>query len=220
MTLYKLTDSEGNTKNNTHWEIGTTHTAIDNGQPPTLCTSNVIHAYTSLLLAEFMDPIYSGFGSTKLAFVAEGEVIVSDGRTKVGVRSLRIVAAATTPWVTIVQRIAFGILGSLEVCSNPAFKMWAERWLNGTDRTRPSARYAADAAHADAADAHDAAAAAHDTAAAAAYATYYAAGAAAYAAAYAAAAAYDAASAAYEPPPLPPNTSANISTFNYSPKRR
>ena len=80
---------------------------------------------------------------------------------------------------TLNQKIAIGILCSLEVYTEPKYVAWANGWLEGKDRTKKSAADAyadADAAYA----AYAAYAAAADAAAAAA----------AYAAADAAAAAY------------------------------
>ena len=53
MKLYKLTDAQGRTRNNTHWGEGITVTA--KGEGTTLCSTGVVHAYTSLLLAELLD---------------------------------------------------------------------------------------------------------------------------------------------------------------------
>jgi hypothetical protein len=175
--LYKLTDENGNTKNNMHWDIGTMHEVSG---APKLCSSTVIHAYTSPLLAVFMNPAYGAF-SNPLAFEAEGEVLVSDG-TKVGVQKLTIQRSCVElPKVSQTQFVAFGILCALEVCISPSFVSWANKWLSGVDRSKAAAYAAYDAA----------CAAAYDAAADAA--VYAASAASAASAAYAAYDAYDAA---------------------------
>ena len=108
MKLYKLTDKNGNTKNNMHWEVGITNTATGKDEYR-LCTDTVLHAYTSLLLAELMNPAHSFFHDDKLVFEVEGKVVVSDG-TKVGCKELTVIAVVITPEITKNQRIAFGIL--------------------------------------------------------------------------------------------------------------
>ena len=47
-----------------------------------------------------------------------------------------------------IQKVAFGILCSLEVCQSPEYRRWAEDWLSGTDRSARAARAAWAAARA------------------------------------------------------------------------
>ena len=158
MKLYKVTNKDGNTKNNTHWDIGVTHEVTG---VPKLCTSTVLHAYTSPLLAALLWPLYSSYKPERF-FVCEGEVVVSDG-TKVGCQKLTVLGTFELPELTTSQRIAFGILSALQVYKHNAYQQWANNWLTGKNRFVSAAVYAANAV--------------------------YAAGAAAYAAAYAAKAA-------------------------------
>ncbi len=194
MKLYKLTDSKGNTRNSTHWDIGVSH-AVACGEPK-LCTSTVLHAYTSPLLAALMNPVHANYQQPK-CFVCEGDIAVTDG-TKVGCQSLKVTGTFELPVLTSVQKAAFGIYAALVAYKEPKFAIWAELWLSGKDRSYHAARDAARAAYAAARDARDdAAAAAYARAAAsAAYVAADAADAADDADAAAAAVAADAAAAA------------------------
>ena len=175
MKLYKLTDEHGNTRNNMHWEIGTVHEVSG---VPVLCSDTVIHAYTSPLLAVFMNPAQGAF-SNPVAFEAEGDVLVSDG-TKVGVQKLTITGTCELPKVSQTQCVAFGILCALKVCIAPGFVSWANKWLSGENRSKEAAYDAAYTAAYAANAAYTAANAAYAAANAAAHANY-----AAYAAAHA-----------------------------------
>jgi hypothetical protein len=194
MRLYKLTASDGYTRNNTYWTIGTRHKATG---VPKLCSHSVIHAYTSPLLATMMNPAHAGFYSPQ-CFIVEGEIVISDG-TKVGSQDLTVVDTFKLPKVNTIQRVVFGILAAKEVYRDSKWNLWAGGWLSGIDRTASSAyaaAYAAYAAYAAAAYAADAAAYAADAAANAADAAANAADAAANAADAAANAADAAANAA------------------------
>jgi len=137
MKLYKLTDAEGRTGNEMQWGVGITNHAAGKGVK--LCSSGVIHAYTSLLLAELMDLAHGSYGACKLAWEADGEVVSSDG-TKVGCKSLTTICEVTNqlPILTRTQRTAFAILSAQEVLLKTNVKWlkwhkWAEQWLDGTD---------------------------------------------------------------------------------------
>ncbi len=185
---YKLTDSNGCTKNKTKWGPGVTHMATGNGTA--LCSDGFIHFYDDLLVGVFMNPIQGKFVNLR-AFEGEsiGEV-VTEG-TKSGAKGFTTLREVNVPQVSTTQRVAFGILCALEVSKSASFVTWAGKWLSGVDRSRDAANAVADAANA-VADAVDAAAAA------AAYAAAAAAAAAADSAVYAAADAVNAANdAAY-----------------------
>ncbi len=197
---YKLTDSNGCTKNKTKWGPGVTHMATGNGTA--LCSDGFIHFYDDLLVGVFMNPIQGKFVNLR-AFEGEsiGEV-VTEG-TKSGAKGFTTLREVNVPQVSTTQRVAFGILCALEVSKSASFVTWAGKWLSGVDRSRDTAYATADAAYAYAdADATYAYAAADADAAnaanEAAYAAAAAAAAAAYSAVYAAADAVNAANdAAY-----------------------
>ena len=138
-TLYKLTDEDGWTRksheNALQWGEGVTHAATGSGDA--LCSDGVIHAYTDPLLAVLMNPIHVNF-TTPLLWEAEGAVVASDG-TKVGVKALTTLRRMELPQVTTAQRVRFAILCAMEVCTDPAWRSWAEGWLSGEDRTAAAA---------------------------------------------------------------------------------
>ena len=171
-TLYKLTDSTGQTRGGTQWGEGVTHRA-GRGKAK-LCSPTVIHAYTDPILAVMMAPSHIDYDIGQM-WEARGRVAVS-GPTKTGCKSLTTLRQIPIPEVTLTQRVAFGILASLEVCADPVYVAWARGWLDGSDR---SAGAAAEAAAAGAAAAWAAAEAAAWAGAAAAGAAAAAAGAAA-----------------------------------------
>jgi hypothetical protein len=189
MQLYKLTDENGFTQRRTYWELGETHEV---GGIPRLCSSTVLHAYPSPLLAALMNPAHCNFKYPK-CFVVEGEVCITDG-TKGGSQKLTVVGTFELPKVTQTQYIAFGILCALEVYHDNKFVLWTANWLNNTDRTSAAAAAASSAASSAAADYAASAAADAYTYSAAAAADDYAYSAAASTAAYSAAAVASAAS--------------------------
>lgn len=187
MKLYKLTNEDNKTRNNTQWGENVTHEIIGKDFSAPLCSRFWLHAYESAKLAVLMNPVHAGFENPVL-WEAEGEVIKNDG-TKVVVIKLKTIKEINIPVFTIEQKVAFGILCALKVYKDKEFKKWAVNWLNGKDRSKESANTAATNARG-----ANVTAAAHATYAAANatvyYAThaaaYYAAGAADYAADYAA----------------------------------
>ena len=143
MKLYKLTDSNGCTRNNTQWGPGITHRGTGKGD---LCGPGWIHTYTHPLLAVLLNPIHANFNEPRL-WEAEGEIGRED-ELKIGCVALTTIKEIEIPKVTTEQRIAFGILCVLEVYKGkiPKWERWAEDWLSGRNRSRAVARAAAEAA--------------------------------------------------------------------------
>ena len=115
---YKLTDSNGCTKNKTKWGPGVTHMATGNGTA--LCSDGFIHFYDDLLVGVFMNPIQGKFVNLR-AFEGEsiGEV-VTEG-TKLGAKGFTTLREVNVPQVSTTQRVAFGILCALEVSKSASF---------------------------------------------------------------------------------------------------
>jgi hypothetical protein len=187
--LYKLTDADGFTRRGLLWSKGVKHDVYRRRGAPKLCSNTVLHAYRSPLLAALMNPAHANYQSP-LCFTVLGFPVVDDG-TKVGCRSLRVTGVFEFPRVSTTARVAFGILSTLRVYSEPNFVAWADGWLSGRDRTFGSADAvrAARAARAATATTATAAYAASAAAAAAANSAYTADAAATYAAGAAAEAA-------------------------------
>ena len=143
MKAYKLTDKNGQTRSQTQWGPGVSHSAKgDCGQP--LCSDGWMHFYTNPLIAVLMNPIHAEFKSPKLwECETSGEELHE--ALKSGCKTLTTIEEIPLPEITLNQKIAFGILCAKEVCTDEAWNQWADRWLNGEDRTKESAA-ASDAA--------------------------------------------------------------------------
>ncbi len=171
MLLYKFTDEDNKTYGETKWGKGVVHEAPGGGE---LCTSAWIHAYTSPLVAVFMDPVHGGFtdddGNPNL-WLCHGNFGINDG-VKVGLRRLTTVKIIDIPAITMEQRMEVAIRIATRIYKGETWQRWAKSWRYGGNRL------VAAASHADAA--YDAADTAYDAAYHAAYAAYYAAYAVAY----------------------------------------
>jgi len=204
MIVYKLTDKDGRTGTQNsdatplQWGNDVTHSAV--GDDFRLCRDGVIHAYRDPILAVLMNPIHGGYGPNARLWECriDGRRKILDDGLKLGVRTLTTVREIEKPELTPEQRIYFAILCARSVVPRgriPKWDTWADRWIDGTNRTR-AARAAARDATADAARAARAAAWAADAARAATAAAAWAAVNTAWAAARAAWAAVNAAWAA------------------------
>jgi len=180
----KLMNADNTTMQYTRWGRGVTNTKTGEGWK--LCASDLFHYYEHPLLASFFDSVHGKFGeSATLRTCKPQGRIVSDG-TKRGAKTITTGNKIKLPVITTEQRVEIAIRVSLLLEQTEEYTTWANKWLDGTDRSHSTADAAADAAYA--------AAYAADAAYAAAYAADAAADAAAYAAdAYAAAYAADAA---------------------------
>ncbi len=207
MKLYKFTNQDLTTHNNTLWGEGVTHEVIKRKNYE-LCADDVLHAYADLNLAFLFNPLHLDIIYPRV-FECEGEVVLTDW-DKVGCQTLTTVKEIKPPsWVRSKNdkkvRVQFAVLCGREVL--PIFEKEypndarprlaieaAEKWLAKPTKKNADAAYAASNA---------ASAAAYDADFAAAYAAYAAsnaASAAAYAAAFAAA--YAASHAFYSKPSI------------------
>ncbi len=140
MKLYKITDKDGRTQNNTQWGENITHTVTKRGH--TLCSDQVIHAYKDPYLAVFHNPIGGDYDEkTMLLWEAKGRVVANDG-LKVGCKTLTTIKQIDKPTLTIDQKVEIAIKCAVQVYKEPSFIKWANEWLDGTDRSK-AASYAA-----------------------------------------------------------------------------
>lgn len=199
MKAYKLTDEHGRTRNNTQWGENVTHTVAPEltGE---LCTGAWIHFYTSPLIAVLMNPCHAYFTDPILwECETAGEHLHEP--LKSGCKSLTTIRRIELPKFSANQRTAFGILCAKEMYKDASWNNWADKWLNGSERTYAAATRAASDTYAEAAATYGAALSAYNAAhaaAAAAYAASYIAEAASFAAARAASYIADVASEAAE----------------------
>ncbi len=138
VTLYKLTNKNCETQNNTKWGEGITNNTDGIGE---LCSSGWIHAYLSPELAILLNPIHANF-SNPILWEAEGEVGKTDGQLKVGCKSLTTIRKLSTPVISTEQKIKFAILCAKAVYNEPKFIGWADNWLSGSDRSKSTAQAA------------------------------------------------------------------------------
>jgi len=133
--LYKLTDGNGRTQNQTQWGEGVTHSGTGKGE---LCGDGWIHAYEDPLVAVLLNPIHADFRHPRL-WEAEGERSVRDGQVKCGCKSLTTVREIPLPEVTTEQRFRFAILCSKKVYKDKGWNAWADRWLSGENMGKEAA---------------------------------------------------------------------------------
>ena len=146
MTLYKLTDKDGQTRWQTQWGEGVTHEAAAPGVGG-LCGPGWIHAYEHPLLAVLHDPIHGNFGTTARLWECSttDEDPLREGQMKIGVRSLTTMREIPLPVVTTPQRVRYAILCGIHalrgVRSRAAirWRKWARAWLSGEDRSGEAA---------------------------------------------------------------------------------
>ena len=127
MKLYKLTDQNGKTKDNTQWGIGVTHTKKLCGNPQ-LCSRDVLHAYMDKNLAFLLNPIHAAIGDPQL-WECDGEIAVKDF-AKCGCFRLTSIRKIKVPqWVEskydIKIRTVFAIL-----CAESVLPLFTQRYPN------------------------------------------------------------------------------------------
>jgi hypothetical protein len=141
--LFKLTTQDGLTMQGceaeTKWGPNVTHVSSGQGR---MCGPGFLHAYTHPRLALLLNPIYSRIDDP-LLWRCDGEVVVCDRGLLVCCKRLTTIETMPLPVLTNDQRIAFAILCAREVTDRPEFLSWADKWCDGTDRTRNTARMAA-----------------------------------------------------------------------------
>jgi len=140
MILYKWTDEKGQTRGETQWGEGVTHTA--DGQSAELWNSHWLHAYKYKTQAVVVRPWHIE-GYTQL-WECEGEVGLEQG-DKVGCVSITTLQRIEEPELTTDQFSATAIRLAMVVYDDLAWRAWAIAWLSGEDRSKKSAETAANA---------------------------------------------------------------------------
>ena len=156
MIVYKLTDQNLQTHGGYQWEPGVARETDGEGN---LCGPGWLHYYHDPLLAVLLNPIHADIEGPIL-WEAEAEGLHRDDNgLKGGCTRLTLIRQIDPPQITTEQRIRFGILCAKAVCDSPEWNAWADRWLDGSDRSVETAWEAWAAAVATADAAADAAAA-------------------------------------------------------------
>ena len=138
---YKLTDQNLQTHMGCQWVVGEWVQAPGK-LAQSLCSDGWIHFYDDPLLAVFFNPIHANIDKPRLW------EIETDGDTKVdatkgGARRARLLTELPLSLITPTQRVEIGIRCVQGLHSEPNFVIWAENWLNGTNRTKTAAAQAA-----------------------------------------------------------------------------
>ena len=148
MEIYKLSDENGCTKNDTQWGENVTHTASGPGNTP--CSQQVIHSYLTPEIASFSNPIHGDYRHP-ICWLAEGDVTGCDGQKLWG-KSVTTLRQVPLPEITTEQRVEIAIRISLVRYREKSYVEWAEKWLSEVDRSGEAASRAARASRAAAAN--------------------------------------------------------------------
>ena len=111
---------------------------------PRPCSNTVLHHYATPLLALLLNPIHANITNPRLFQIGINKELGTDG-LKGWCREQKVIKELELPEITLVNRVAFGIYCAYPTASE-SWKMWADAWLAGTDRTEKSAWAAARAA--------------------------------------------------------------------------
>ena len=162
---YKLTDQNFRTRDGYQWELNRWQETSGEGG---LCSDGWLHFYTHPLLAVLLNPVHADIKNPRLFKVEVSGKFKDDNGLKVGYTKAKLIKELKLPEISLTQKIAFGILCTLEIYKEETYVKWAKNWLAGKDRSSSAATWAAaDATYAAAYAAARAADAAADARAAA-----------------------------------------------------
>ena len=145
MIVYKLTDQKMQTYGGCQWEIGVSRETDGSGD---LCGPGWLHYYHDPLLAVLLNPIHACIEDPILWEAEADGPHKDDCGLKGGCTRLTLLRRIDLPQITTEQRIRFAILCAKAVCNEPAWNIWADRWLDGSDRSVEAAEAARAAAEA------------------------------------------------------------------------
>jgi len=129
---YKLTDENGKTYRGCEWGPGVSHSASGTGE---LCSTGWIHVYDSPWVAVMMNSYYADFENPRLWECEVSGNELNDHGLKRGVQKCMTVREIPMPVLTTEQRVEIAIRCALHGCTDDSFTRWAERWLDGTNRS-------------------------------------------------------------------------------------
>jgi len=136
MIVYKLTDQKMQTHGGCQWEPGVPRETDGSGS---LCGPGWLHYYHDPLLAVLLNPIHADIADPVL-WEAEAEGLHKDDcGLKGGCTRLTLIRQVDLPQITTEQHVRFGILCAKAVCNDRAWSAWADRWLDGSDRSQAAA---------------------------------------------------------------------------------
>lgn len=133
--MYKLTDRDMRTYGGFQWELRRWHVISRRERGGGLCSESYFHCYDNALLAVLLNPDHANFANPRLFKCDVKGGSAEDCGLKFGFTKMRLTKEMLLPEVTTTQRIAFGILCAKEVCDDACWNEWADKWLDGTDRS-------------------------------------------------------------------------------------
>jgi hypothetical protein len=136
---YKLTTQNLTTYCGCQWTLNEWKETSGDGE---LCSSGWLHCYTNPLLAILLNPIHGYIENPRLFEIEVDGKFLTDNGLKEGWTRMRLVKELEISEISDVQRIAFAILCAKKICKEENWNGWANKWLNGEDRTRNSAYFA------------------------------------------------------------------------------
>ena len=145
MKAYKLTDSSMRTYGGCQWVLGEAKTALGTGQ---LCTPRWLHYYSHPALAVLFNPIHAALNPQTMRLfeaTATGKH-KHDRGLKSGCTKLTLVRELPVPVITNDQRVEFAIRVAMTCCHEAEWLLWAQGWIDGTDRSTTAAAAATRAA--------------------------------------------------------------------------
>jgi len=139
---YKLTDQDMKTHNGFQWKLNKWVKTSGEGY---LCHDGWLHCYDDPLLAVLHNPIHADIENPRLFRCEVKGKTKRKGQMKCGWSEMRLVEELEVPKITTEKRVKYAIYCALEVYKDEEFRVWAENWLSGKDRSKEAARAAAKA---------------------------------------------------------------------------
>jgi hypothetical protein len=141
MKYCKLTSQEMTTHNGYSWVIGEWQQATGTDQGP--CSNGVLHAYPHPVIAALLNPLHASIQNPRCWEIETDGSIETDGLKAWTAGRMRLVREIHLPNITTEQRVAFAIHLVLDTCIPPeTWKTWAQKWLEGRDRSIAAAEAA------------------------------------------------------------------------------
>lgn len=106
-----------------------------------LCSPGYYHAYEHILLAVLHNPIHADFINPR-AYKIEcdpEDIYRLDGQMKVGFTTGLTLSEVAVPEIALEQRVRYAIGIACAVYPDNNYRLWADRWMDGTDQSARAA---------------------------------------------------------------------------------
>jgi hypothetical protein len=133
MAKYILADSANHTRRGSRIFPG--HSTFSSQTPDNIVAQNASEIGTSPLVAIMLNPWHAQLEKPKMLELHFASIAIdtSDPTIRMNVREVEV------PETTTDQKIIFALMVVSEVYRNDQFNLWAEKWINGSDRSAESA---------------------------------------------------------------------------------